>query len=233
MLARNWSPEIRSASASSSAANPRLLVGRSSRPSAGRAARYGRERHRADAARPSVFWAMPIATSHLTARSILPGSFGRLTLMRAGEHAVRPLQRILEEVGRGGRSRRRCRGRRPAGRSASGSASAGSRRSTLSALSMPMRFGSRYAPPQPGMMPRNTSGSANAGTGGVDRAVGRVQPDLDAAAERQPVDEARTTGRRARRAAAERAWPSCGHRVATSRLGTARPPGRGPRPRRG
>ena len=29
----------------------------------------------------SVFSAMPIATSHLTARSILPGSFGRLTLI--------------------------------------------------------------------------------------------------------------------------------------------------------
>ncbi len=31
---------------------------------------------------------------------------------------------------------------------------------TSRAFSMPMRFGSRYAPPQPGMIPRNTSGRA-------------------------------------------------------------------------
>lgn len=35
---------------------------------------------------------------------------------------------------------------------------------TSSAFSMPMRFGSSHAPPQPGMIPRKTSGSAKAGT---------------------------------------------------------------------
>ena len=34
---------------------------------------------------------------------------------------------------------------------------------TLSAFLIPIKFGSKYAPPQPGSNPRNTSGSAMAG----------------------------------------------------------------------
>ena len=48
----------------------------------------------------SVLRAMPTATSHFTSRSILPGSFGRLTLVLPAMHAVRPGDRVLEEARR-------------------------------------------------------------------------------------------------------------------------------------
>ena len=35
---------------------------------------------------------------------------------------------------------------------------------TVTALSGPIRFGSSWLPPHPGIRPRNTSGSARAGT---------------------------------------------------------------------
>ena len=88
-----------------------------------------------------------------------------------------------------GRARRRCRGRGPAAAFSVRLFLSGFSTMTLSAFSMPIRFGSSSAPPQPGMMPRNTSGSAMAARRRVDRAVVGVQGDLEAAAEREPVDE--------------------------------------------
>ena len=123
----------------------------------------------------------------------------------AAQHAVGPPQRVLEVVGGGedrvddavvnaccGFSIRFC--------------LSGFEMTTSSAFSMPMRFGSRYAPPQPGMMPRKTSGSAIAAA--EASTVRYVElSDLEAAAEREPVDE----GARARRARqlAEHVVPSC------------------------
>ena len=148
---------MRSARASSSAANP---VARSVFFAAlsSSSARYG-----LFATRPmreaSILSAMPIATSHLTARSSFPGSFLRLTLIVPPST---PSAHFSE-------SSRKLAGPKmasaiPRSKTSWGLSTllffSGFEITTSSAFSMPIRFGSSQAPPHPGMMPRNTSGSA-------------------------------------------------------------------------
>jgi hypothetical protein len=110
----------------------------------------------------SIFVAMPIAASHFTRRSTLPGSFCRFTLMRP--ETTSSVQRI--------ESSRKLTDGKIASAMPSSNASwplsvrfcfSGFSMTTLRAFSMPMRLGRIVAPPQPGMRPRNTSGSASAG----------------------------------------------------------------------
>ena len=109
-----------------------------------------------------VFSAMPTATSHLTARSSLPGSFLRLTLI---EPPSTPSAHFSE-------SSRKVAGPNIASAMPSSNAwgpfsirlfFSGLEIITSRAFSMPIRLGRIQAPPQPGMRPRKTSGSANAG----------------------------------------------------------------------
>ncbi len=186
MLAWHWSPEMRSASASSSAANPVFLsvfLAAFSRSSA----RYGDFGDGADAALKSLLRDADRDVP-LDGALDLAGLVGALDLDRRRSARRRPTAATSRGSLPARRSRRRCRGRTPAGPSAS-SGSAGFVMMTLSAFSMPMRLGSSHAPPQPGMMPSETSGSAIAATERVDSAVGRVQPDLDSTAEGEPVPE--------------------------------------------
>ena len=104
---------------------------------------------------------MPIAASHFTVRSILPGAFLRLTFVAP---VMTPSAQRIE-------SSRKVAGPNMTSAMPSSKASAGLRvrlflsgfsTTTLRAFSMPMRLGSSQAPPQPGMMPRKTSGRARA-----------------------------------------------------------------------
>ena len=159
MLAWNWSPEMSSASASSSSSKPAarsLDLAALSRSSA----LYG-DFGTVPMRLSSILRAMPIAASHLTMRSTLPGTFGRLTstapvstLSAHFSESSRKLaeSKIASAIPRSntswGFSIRFC--------------LSGFSMTTLRAFSMPIRFGRMVAPPQPGMRPRNTSGSANA-----------------------------------------------------------------------
>ena len=106
---------------------------------------------------------MPIATSHLTARSSLPGSFARLTF-------TVPLRTPSAQRSD---SSRNIAGPNIASAMPSSNTwgplsirlfLSGFEMMTSRAFSMPIRLGSSHAPPHPGMRPRKTSGSANAGT---------------------------------------------------------------------
>ena len=79
MEARNWSPEMRSASASSSAAKPSALL-RFAAPASSSSAAYG-DLGTVPIRSSSVLRATLIAIGHLTVRSIVPGWFGRSTLI--------------------------------------------------------------------------------------------------------------------------------------------------------
>nr|BFF13920.1 hypothetical protein GCM10025699_52230 [Microbacterium flavescens] len=105
------------------------------------------------------FRAMPIAASHLTARSILPGALGRLTEMRP--EMTPSAQRMLSSRKAAGPN---CTSTIPSSRACAGFSVrlffSGFSTMTRSAFSMPIRLGSSQAPPQPGMIPRKTSGRA-------------------------------------------------------------------------
>jgi hypothetical protein len=111
----------------------------------------------------SDFRAIPMATSHFAMRSRRPGAFGRLTSI--APEMTPSAQRI-------DCSRNEAEGKDASAMPSSMTSAAFSVRlflsgfsmTTLRAFSMPMRFGSSHAPPQPGMIPRKTSGSATAGT---------------------------------------------------------------------
>ena len=131
---------------------------------------------------------MLIAMSHLTARSSLPGSFGRLTLI---EPPSTPSAHLRE-------SSRKLAGPNIASAMPSSNACgpfsmrlflSGFEMMTSRAFSMPIRFGSSQAPPQPGDQPEEHLGERQRRCRRVDGAVRGVERDLRAPAEREPVDE--------------------------------------------
>jgi hypothetical protein len=159
MLAWNWSPATSSARASSSAAKPVALsvfLAASSRSSATQG-----ERATVPTRDASDLRAIEIAAPHFTARSSRPGTFGRSTVVRP---ATTPsAQRIESSRNAAGPN---CTSTTPSSSAWAGLSVrlffSGFSSTTLSAFSMPMRFGSSHAPPQAGTMPRNTSGRAMA-----------------------------------------------------------------------
>jgi hypothetical protein len=106
--------------------------------------------------------AIPMATSHFAIFSSFPGAFGRFT--RTVPPST-PSAHFSESSRKFTGANITSAMPRPSASSAFSVRLFFSGFSTItrSAFSMPIRFGSRYAPPHAGTMPRNTSGSAMAG----------------------------------------------------------------------
>ena len=107
----------------------------------------------------SMLRAILMAIGHLVRRSILPGSFLRCTLTLPPSTPSAQRSELSRKVAAGKIASMMPRSNACWGFSIRFCFS-GLEMTTSRAFSMPIRFGSRYAPPQPGMMPRKTSGSA-------------------------------------------------------------------------